>query len=221
MAGGVDAVRRKQRYRNLVHQIESCLRKPEARLGAGSKGRMTRLRPPKARRCSTPRGCLAQPARRTELRERRSQQPWPPATSLVENRFMDFSFGSVDNLIVDRYIAEHFKTSVQTASLPKLANITDRTEMKPYQGATRGAQSHCRRYPRGREGPICGFINTVWSRVNRPARARLKQTDVFELPFVLGSDPTLDAPLADIVHLAPLYLAPFPELPPCPVRPPA
>jgi hypothetical protein len=117
---------------------------------------------------------------------------------LIDGRSIDISLGGIHNLVVGSDVDQVYQEPV---SLENLSGILgDGTGIKQYRGRKGELRAVIGVTNAGRVEPLGMFTNTEWSDIEQMIKARIKEAEPYNIPFVYDGEPGLDDFLADVAE---------------------
>lgn len=117
---------------------------------------------------------------------------------LIEGRSIDVSLGGIHNIVAGSDVDELYQDPV---SLEEFSGIMgDGTGLKQYRGQKGELRVVIGITENGGVEPLGCFANTNWPDIENTIKARIKEAEHFNIPFLYDGEPGLDDFLADVAY---------------------
>jgi hypothetical protein len=117
---------------------------------------------------------------------------------LIDGRSIDISLGGIHNIVVGSDIDDTFKQPVSTKDLSAI--VADATGVKEYKGCKGELRNVIGITKEGRVEPLGCFTNTPWPEIESVIKKRIKETELYNIPFIYDGEPGLDDFLSDVAE---------------------
>ncbi len=117
---------------------------------------------------------------------------------LIDGRSIDISLGGIHNLVVGSDVDQVYQEPVSLENLSGI--LADGTGIKQYRGRKGELRAVIGVTNAGRVEPLGMFTNTEWSDIEQMIKARIKEAEPYNIPFVYDGEPGLDDFLADVAE---------------------
>ena len=117
---------------------------------------------------------------------------------LIEGRSIDISLGGVHNIVVGSDIDKTFQKPVSAKDLSGI--MADGTGVKQQKGCKGELRNVIGITKAGRVEPLGCFTNTSWPEIERTVKERIKEAELYNIPFIYDGEPGLDDFLADVAE---------------------
>jgi hypothetical protein len=117
---------------------------------------------------------------------------------LIDGRSIDISLGGIHNLVVGSDVDQVYQEPVSLENLSGI--LADGTGLKQYRGRKGELRAVIGVTNAGRVEPLGMFTNTEWSDIEQMIKARIKEAEPYNIPFVYDGEPGLDDFLADVAE---------------------
>jgi hypothetical protein len=117
---------------------------------------------------------------------------------LIDGRSIDISLGGIHNLVVGSDVDQVYQEPVSLENFSGI--LADGTGLKQYRGRKGELRAVIGVTTAGRVEPLGMFTNTEWSDIEQMIKARIKDAEPYNIPFVYDGEPGLDDFLADVAQ---------------------
>ena len=117
---------------------------------------------------------------------------------LIDGRFIDISLGGFHNIVVGSDIDKTFRKPVSAKDLSGI--MADGTGVKQQKGCKGELRNVIGITKAGRVEPLGCFTNTSWPEIERIVKERIKEAELYKIPFIYDGEPGLDDFLSDIAE---------------------
>ena len=117
---------------------------------------------------------------------------------LIDGRSIDISLGGIHNIVVGSDIDKTFQEQVSVKDLSGIG--ADATGVKQHRGQKGELRNVIGITKAGRVEPLGSFTNTDWPEIERTVKARIKEADSYNIPFIYDGEPGLDDFLAQVAE---------------------
>ena len=117
---------------------------------------------------------------------------------LIDGRSLDISLGGIHNIVVGSDIEKSFQESVSVKDLSGIA--ADGTGVNQHKGRRGELRNVIGITKAGRVEPLGSFTNTSWPEIETTIKARIKEAEPYNIPFLYDGEPGLDDFLADVAE---------------------
>ena len=117
---------------------------------------------------------------------------------LIDGRSIDISLGGIHNIVVGSDIDETFLGPVSTEDLSAI--MADGTGVKQHQGRKGELRAVVGITKGGSVEPLGSFTNTEWPEIERTIKERIKEAELYNIPFIYDGEPGLDDFLSDVAE---------------------
>lgn len=114
---------------------------------------------------------------------------------LIDDRSIDISLGGIHNIVVGSDIDQTFQEPVSVENLSAI--MADGTGVKQQEGRKGELRTVIGVTKAGRVEPLGCFTNTEWPEIERTIKARIKEAEPYNIPFIYDGEPGLDDFLCD------------------------
>ena len=109
---------------------------------------------------------------------------------LIDGRSIDISLGGIHNIVVGSDIDETFQEPVAIKDLSAI--MADGTGVKQQQGRKGELRAVIGITKGGCVEPLGSFINTEWPEIECIIKERIKEAELYNIPFIYDGEPGLD-----------------------------
>ena len=117
---------------------------------------------------------------------------------LIDRRSIDISLGGIHNVVVGSDIDQTLQKSVSPADLSAI--MADGTGVKQHQGRKGELRAVIGITKGGGVEPLGCFTNTEWPEIERTVKERMKEAELYNIPFIYDGEPGLDDFLSDVAQ---------------------
>jgi hypothetical protein len=117
---------------------------------------------------------------------------------LIDGRSIDISLGGIHNIVVGSDIDQSFQESISPGDLSAI--MGDGTGLKQYKGQKGELRAIIGITKGGSVEPLGCFTNTEWTDIERSIKERMKEAELFNVPFIYDGEPGLDGFLSDVAE---------------------
>jgi len=117
---------------------------------------------------------------------------------LIDGRSIDISLGGIHNIVVGSDIDKTFQKPVSAKDLSGI--MADGTGVKQQKGCKGELRNVIGITKAGRVEPLGCFTNTSWPEIERTVKERIKEAELYNIPFIYDGEPGLDDFLADVAE---------------------